>query len=251
MPHTIPKEVPTSTGLVPVLPCSSPEVRNPPPRKKEEMPSSDPSRQTPVLSFLTERTVAGTVRKEGFVLYPTKVVVFSTTSTSETLQGVGLCENVITHIGVVIQKSYNGLQGKNLVSIYINGIPNVAFSFDSGDTFGSASFTAGQSATDFYLYMMRVYDFPLEGQAMFNNFLNAIFEGTQISRGEYDRESTRDANDILGAAGIDYQLAVQLGYNCMVIEPDDPEAPIPDFYHRSTVRERPRSDTTAGTSEES
>lgn len=188
--------------------------------------------QTPVLSFLTERTVAGTVRKEGFVLYPTKVVVFSTTSTSETLQGVGLCENVITHIGVVIQKSYNGLQGKNLVSIYINGIPNVAFSFDSGDTFGSASFTAGQSATDFYLYMMRVYDFPLEGQAMFNNFLNAIFEGTQISRGEYDRESTRDANDILGAAGIDYQLAVQLGYNCMVIEPDDPEAPIPDFYHQ-------------------
>lgn len=184
---------------------------------------------TPILSFMTR------VNNEnrGFILYPTKVVVLDSNSSDETIRGVGLCENVITHLAVTIQKDYGEVNsGKNLVSIYVNGIPNVSFEFTAAASFGAGSLVVGQENTDFYLYMMRVYDFALEGQAVFVNFLNAIFDGDMISRGEYDRDAKRDENDILGATGIDYDTARRKGYNCMVIEPDDPTAALPDFYHK-------------------
>ena len=183
---------------------------------------------TPILTF-----VSGTGNnREGFILYPTKVLVLSTSSRSETLQSFGLCENVITHLAVTIQKGYNGTAGKNLCSIYVNGIPNVTFDFTGTDTFGNGGLLLGQANTDFYLYMMRIYNRALEGQDVFYNFLNAVFTGTHINRGEYDREQVRDNNDILDGTGIDYHYAVRKGFNCMVVEPDDPDAPLPDFYHK-------------------
>ena len=183
---------------------------------------------TPILTF-----VSGTGNnREGFILYPTKVLVLSTSSRSEVLQSFGLCENVITHLAVTIQKGYNGTAGKNLVSIYVNGIPNVTFDFTGTDTFGNGGLSLGQANTDFYLYMLRIYNRALEGQDVFYNFLNAVFTGTHINRGEYDREKVRDNNDILDGTGIDYHYAVRKGFNCMVVEPDDPDAPLPDFYHK-------------------
>ena len=183
---------------------------------------------TPILSF-----VSGTgANREGFILYPTKVMVLSTTSASEVRQSVGLCENIITHLCVTIQRNYSGQNGKNLCSIYVNGIPNVSFAFSGTDSFGDGYLQVGQANTDFYLYMMRIYERALEGQAVFSNFLNAIFNGSHINRGEYNRVQVRDNNDIIEGTSIDYHYAVRRGYNCMVIEPDDPNAPIPDFYHK-------------------
>ena len=183
----------------------------------------------PILTMLTQ---VGS-DYEGFILYPTKVLVLATGAIERTLQGVGLCENVITHICVTIQKNYmDETVGRHLCSIYINGIPNVSFDFSGTAAFGNGPLTVGQPNTDTYLYMMRVYNFALEGEAVFNNFLNAVFEGTQTNRGEYARSEVREANDILDGTSIDYNYAAARGYNCMVIEPDDPDAPIPDFYHK-------------------
>lgn len=192
--------------------------------------------ETPVLSFLSGSAAGSTDTRQGFALYPTKVVVFSSAHHDEEQQGVGLCENVITHIAVTIQKNYNDTAGKNLCTIYINGIPNVSFDFLGSESFGEGSLLMGQDNTDFHLYMMRVYETALGDEAVLANFYNAIFDGGNTSHGEYDREKTRELNNIVEGVQIDYALARARGYNCMVIEPDNAQAAIPDFYHRTSIR---------------
>lgn len=186
---------------------------------------------TPILSFCSGDNSGQLDTREGFLLYPNKVIVLSSTNHDES-QGVGICEDVITHVVITIHKNYNTTTGKNICSIYLNGIPNVSFEFSGSDTFGTGVLELGQQNTDLFLYMMRVYNVALEGQAVLTNFFNAIFDGSNISHGEYDRIGERDSNNIVDGVVIDYALARRNGYHCMVIEPDDVYANIPDFFHK-------------------
>ena len=182
---------------------------------------------TPILSFATTNA-SGNV--EGILIYPTQVMVLGTQERSEVLQSCGLAEDAITHICIVMQKNYAGNVGRNLVSLYINGKPNISFSFGSTSTFGSGGLTFGQAKTDCYLYMLRAYDFPLEGQMVKANFLNAIIDGT-----DFNRALIRQRDNILDGATIAYDLCRALGYNCMVIEPDNDADDIPSFNNQTTV----------------
>lgn len=183
---------------------------------------------TPILSFVTANA-SGNV--EGIRVYPTQVEVLGTQERSEVLQSCGLCEDAITHICIVLQKNYSGTAGRNLASVYINGIPNISFSFGSTSTFGSGGLMFGQEKTDGYLYMLRAYDFPLEGQMVKANFLNAIIDGV-----EFDRALVREKDNILDGATVAYDLVKALGYNCMVIEPDNDGDDIPSFNNQTTIQ---------------
>ena len=183
---------------------------------------------TPILSFVTANASSNV---EGIRVYPTQVEVLGTQERSEVLQSCGLCEDSITHICLVLQKNYAGVAGRNLASLYINGIANVSFSFGSTSTFGTGGMIFGQDKTDSYLYMLRAYDFPLEGQMVKANFLNAIIDGV-----EFDRELVRQKDNILDGATVAYDLVKALGYNCMVIEPDNDGDNIPSFVNQTTIQ---------------
>lgn len=156
----------------------------------------------------------------GLKIYPTKIVVFSSTESDEVYQSVNLSENQITHLTITFTKNYEGVNGRNLVSIFVNGISNVNFAFSG--TFGNGDFTIGQQDTDAYLYKMRVYGSALEPQAVFNNFLNAIIDNV-----EYNRRATYEKNTILDGDVVDYTACKAAGYNIMVVEMDSDSHQIP------------------------
>ena len=179
---------------------------------------------TPVL------TIMNSTGTEGLKLYPTKVLVLGTTEQSEVLQNVGMCEDVMTHVVVVLQKAYGGNASMNLCSIYLNGIPNVTFSFAAGSSFGNGALTIGQDKTDFNLYLMRIYDKALDGQSVKANMLNAFMDGVL-----FDREEKRAKDAIFEGTSIAYQLVKNLGYNIMVVDPHDDTKDIPSFENKITL----------------
>ena len=178
---------------------------------------------TPVLSIWS--TSNG--KPVGLVIYPTKITVWGESEQQEDYQSVNISENRMTHICVTFIKGYEGAPGKNLCSVYINGISNVCFSFAS--TFGDGNLVIGQPDTDVYLYKMRVYGSALESQAVFNNFLNCIIDGVEFSRSVINSE-----NDILDGSTINYDKVKAKGYNIMVVETPG-NVPIPSVNNNVTV----------------
>ena len=185
---------------------------------------------TPVFSMFS-----GGSTPLGIQIFPTKIIVWGSAERDEDYQMVNISENKITHLCVTFVKGYEGESGKNLCSIYINGISNVNFSFDGTSSFGDGNFSIGQPDTDAYLYKMRVYGFALEPQAVFNNFLNCIFDGIEFTRAELVAK-----NDVLDGEFVDYYKVKAAGYNTMVVTtPIDPQTgqifAIPSFYNDQTV----------------
>ena len=172
---------------------------------------------TPILSCMdTEDYSTATT---GLVVFPTKIVLLSSSKKNVVFQQLPLSENRIHHIAVVIQRAFAGDATKNLARIYIDGNENVTFSFDGLDTFykasGVNSLRIGQASTDTYLYMMRIYDKALESSDVFANYLNALIETAETSR-----LGLRDDNNILEAGVPNYYLCQKAGFNAFVIETD-------------------------------
>lgn len=165
----------------------------------------------------------------GILVYPTKITVWGTSERDEDYQSINFSENTMTHICVTFLKGYEGMTGKNLCSVYINGISNVNFAFDGNSSFGNGSLVIGQAHTDAYLYKMRVYGEALESGAVFNNFLNCIVDGV-----EFNRATLNTKNDVLLGTSVDYDLVKRAGFNTMVITTPNDE-PIPDFFNKVTI----------------
>ena len=183
---------------------------------------------TPVMTFTATAAGAQGDVTVGCIVYPMKIRVLGSLEQKNIEQEVGLCEDTITH--VTITKNDNYLEsGKSLVTIYINGIPNISFSYNSSQsTFGQGYLSIGQNSTDFYLYMMRTYNAVLADSAVFVNYLNAIFD-TIVNRAK-----VREDNDIIDA-GIQYSKC-RTKYNCFIVEPENEELEIPSFYNQVTVQ---------------
>lgn len=179
---------------------------------------------SPVFSLATSGT-----SPNGILIYPTKVVVWGSAERDEDYQTVNISENRMTHIAITFVKGYEGNSGKNLCSVYINGISNVCFAFDGASSFGDGGLVIGQADTDAYLYKMRVYGTALESQAVFNNFLNCIVDGVEFTRSEENAK-----NDLLDGSAISYEKVKAAGLNTMVITTPDNVA-IPDFFNQVTV----------------
>ena len=173
----------------------------------------------PIFSMLTTGAAPN-----GIVMYPTKIVVLGSSERSEVVQSVNFSENKITHFVVTFSKNYGGIANRNLVSVYVNGRSNVNFAFNGGSSFGNADLVIGQPNTDVYLYKMRVYGSALEPQAVFNNFLNAIFDNVEFNRRETDAK-----NDLLDGGVIGYEKVKSAGYNTMVVIMDNDQHDIPSF----------------------
>ncbi|MBQ8070931.1 MAG: leucine-rich repeat protein [Bacteroidales bacterium] len=165
---------------------------------------------------------------KGIRIYPTKIVVFSSLETDETTQSVMLAENRVTHLCITWVKNYGDVPGRNLCSIYVNGISNVNFAFQGLSTFGEngSNLVIGQQDTDAYLYRMRVYGTALSSQAVFNNFLNCITDGIEFNRREEDA-----ANNVYYGNAPGYAETKAAGYNIMVVEMADDTQYLPSIDH--------------------
>ena len=172
---------------------------------------------------------SGGANPVGILIYPTKITVWGTSERDEDYQSINFSENTMTHICVTFLKGYEGMTGKNLCSVYINGISNVNFAFDGNSSFGNGSLVIGQAHTDAYLYKMRVYGEALESGAVFNNFLNCVVDGV-----EFNRATLNTKNDVLLGTAVDYDLVKRAGFNTMVITTPNDE-PIPDFFNKVTI----------------
>ena len=177
--------------------------------------------------FEMSQTVDSKVR--GIQVYPTKVVVLGSAEQDVDYQTVNFSENAMTHICITLLKGYEGNSGKNICSVYINGISNVCFDFDGSSSFGNGSLVIGQAHTDAYLYKMRVYGVALESGAVFNNFLNCIVDGV-----EFNRATLNAKNDVLLGPAVDYELVKRAGFNTMVITTPN-NAPIPSFFNQVSI----------------
>ena len=185
----------------------------------------------PVFSFST-----GGETPKGIIVYPTKIVVYTNAERNEDVQCVNFSENAMTHICVTILRNYEGESGKNICSVYINGIANVSFSFTNASTFGDGGLHIGQENTDAYLYKMRVYPFALEPRAVFSNLLNCIIDGVEFSRSDLNAK-----NNILLGSKVDYDLVQRAGFNIMVVttpvdEVTGENIPIPNIDNNYTVK---------------
>ena len=179
---------------------------------------------TPILTVMDTKEY--TPQSVGFIVFPTRIVLLGTGVRQELFQQLPLSEDRIHHIGVVIQRGY-AASSLNLARIYINGCENVTFQFSGGNMFynstGNNQLRIGQGSTDTYLYMMRIYDFALEANQMFANFLNALIETAESSR-----KGLREDNNITDGTSVSYDLCKKAGFNCLVFEmPDD--KPIPSL----------------------
>lgn len=186
--------------------------------------SSPADYDTPVLSIMSTDDYSATATS-GLMIFPTKVLMLSTTERSVIPQSVGLAEDEVIHLVIVFQRHYGGGTG-NLCQIYVNGIPNAMFSYSGAASFGNGTLRIGQQSADVYLYMMRLYEGrALQPQEVLANWLNTLGDSAELVR-----ENVRLENQILDNGAISYDLCVQRGYNRMIIElEDETNAHLPRF----------------------
>lgn len=182
----------------------------------------------PVLIFAPETDATHNVgyTEPGIYIYPSKLTVLNSAGGSDsmkTLQSIGLQEDAIHHIVIVLQRDYAG-SGKNLCSIYMNGCRNIHFEYTGTSDWGSSPLVIGQTSTDICVYMMRYYEAALQDSQVLANFINTIIDGD-----EFTRSGVREGNDIVDG-GISYDMAKKAGYACMVVECNDS---IPDLLHQT------------------
>ena len=175
---------------------------------------------TPILTL-----VSGSGTQFGILIYPTKISVFGSNERSEVNQTVNISENRMTHLVVTFVKGYEGIGG-NLVSIYVNGISNINFSFATQSNFGNGSLVVGQPDTDVFIYRMRVYGTALDSRSVFNNFLNSVIDGV-----EFNRRERMEKNNIYEGQFVDYEAVKAAGFNTMVITMTDDSTYLPSIDH--------------------
>ena len=167
---------------------------------------------SPVMSWMTTDAYDAD-ETVGVVVYPTRIVCFTTAQRSQQYQQVNMTEDSINHVALVFLVNYSG-NGRNLCECYVNGVMNFVFEYTGG--FGRGTFKMGQAASDVQLYMYRSYERALESNEVKDNFLNAIIETA-----ERKRKAIRDANDIMDGQSLTYSMARAKGYNCLIFETDE------------------------------
>ena len=158
----------------------------------------------------------------GIIIFPTRILIISKETRNEVFQQLLLGEDRINHIVISFQKKFGG-KANNLCRIFINGVENVTFTYKDTDTFYPntalqyGGIVAGQSSTDTYIYMMRIYNKGFEEQDVRANFLNAVIESANFNRLGFKAD-----NDVLDGNSIDYYMVKKAGFNTYVVETDQP-----------------------------
>ena len=96
---------------------------------------------TPIMTFMSD-DVYNPSTTNGVIVFPTKVLVLTSSNRNEIQQSVNFEEGEQLHFALVFQSGY-GTTGRNLCRIYINGIQQSVFEYDGSSSFGNGSLKLG------------------------------------------------------------------------------------------------------------
>lgn len=154
----------------------------------------------------------------GIIIKPTEFVIHSSEDsdiTKNDTRGKYFKDEETNHLLITIHRSFQGIDGKNLVTAYLNGCKYLQFKYENGTIWeNDGQFIIGSSSADVYVYSCRVYRKPFEASMAEKNYINSL---TTL----YDREQASvQFNSILNTATreIKYENVVNSNYNLFVIE---------------------------------
>ena len=131
----------------------------------------------------------------GIKITPNKVEAYSQVLKNENTQSVSIQDGERIRLHYVIMPNAYGNNGFNLCFIYINGVKNRTFVYESNDYFySSANIELGCTGADMDIYGIRVYNTALSSSGVLTNLIN--WETSQD-----ERKKLSEKNDVFNADG--------------------------------------------------
>ena len=129
----------------------------------------------------------------GLSITPNDVTMMTSALKNSTNQSTGLYNDKVTHISLVVMPDAYGNDGFNLCFLYVNGVKNREFTYDSSDLFAhSGQLTIGSTGADVDVYGVRGYNTALTASGIVQNRINWLLdnESKNIMRTRNNIQST-------------------------------------------------------------
>ncbi len=146
----------------------------------------------------------------GLNIYADEIVMYSQSLKNEDIQSLHTFEGKRTRLALTILPDAYGNSGFNLCILYVNGVKNREFTYESNDYFAhNGDIVIGSEYADVDIYGIRIYDSGLTSQGVMTNYINwlpDINEKTAVkanndifdSNGsEIDFENTKDQFNVM------------------------------------------------------
>lgn len=129
----------------------------------------------------------------GLSITPNDVTMMTSALKNSINQSTGLYNDKVTHISLVVMPDAYGNDGFNLCFLYVNGVKNREFTYDSADLFAhSGQLTIGSIGADVDVYGVRGYNTALTASGIVQNRINWLLdnESKNIVRTRNNIQST-------------------------------------------------------------
>lgn len=129
----------------------------------------------------------------GLTITPNDVTMMTSALKNSINQSTGLYNDKVTHISLVVMPDVYGNDGFNLCFLYVNGVKNREFTYDSSDLFAhSGQLTIGSTGADVDVYGVRGYNTALTASGIVQNRINWLLdnESKNIMRARNNIQST-------------------------------------------------------------
>ena len=150
----------------------------------------------PVLSISSDGALFS-----GLQVFADEVVMFSQSLKNRDNQGTYVQEGKRLRLSLVVMPDAYGNSGFNLCILYINGVKNREFTYESNDYFiNDGPIQIGSETADIDIYGIRVYDSALTSQGILRNYINWLTDNNTKKEVEVDN----DVMDVNGSE-IDFE----------------------------------------------
>lgn len=133
----------------------------------------------------------------GLKVFPDDIVFYSSSLKNRDNQSVNMKDGSRIRLTLVIMPEAYGNPGFNLAILYVNGVKNREFTYESNDYFAQdGNIIIGSDGADTDIYGIRAYDSALTSDSVMQNFKNRLADNEEKNRVE-------NRNDIMDANGTD------------------------------------------------
>ena len=141
----------------------------------------------------------------GLSIYADEIVMFSQSLKNKDNQSTRVHEGKRIRLSLVIMPDAYGNSGFNLCILYINGVKNREFTYESNDYFvHNGGIVIGSDYADIDVYGLRVYNAALTSSSVLRNYINCLVTTSEkaevkadndvmdVNGSEVDFENTKD-----------------------------------------------------------
>ena len=153
----------------------------------------------------------------GLTITPNDVTMMTSALKDSINQSTGLYNDKVTHVSLVVMPDAYGNDGFNLCFLYVNGVKNREFTYDSADLFAhSGQLTIGSNGADIDVYGVRAYNTALTASGIVQNRTNWLLDNES-------KNIVRTRNNILSTDGqsIDFEKCKSL-FNVFTFDKEFP-----------------------------